>query len=79
MREQELSISLWIGGFLIGAVGILISTVGGILVYVFSRHRDDNDSDHENFKIKLEEHDEEITVLKTEHNLFRGGCKNERS
>lgn len=84
MGEKGLQIALWIGGFMLAIIGTLIVFAWGSIVYIFSRHRDDNDSDHgefreiaEQFRKVVTKHDKEIVELKTEHNIFKGKCRNE--
>lgn len=77
MREHELSITLWLGGFMLSAIGILIAGFGSIVVYIFSRHREDNDCEHEEFRTTTSNLEREIIELKTEHNIFKGKCMHE--
>jgi len=79
MEEKGLSVTLvvWIGGFLLTIIGTLIIFAWGSIVYIFSRHRDDNDSEHEYYDKIILEHEQELVKLRTEHNIFRGRCQNE--
>ena len=77
MGEQELSFTLWIGGFLLTIIGTLIVFAWGSIVYIFSRHRDDNDSEHDELYEIIHRHETDLTELKTEHKIYRGKCSHE--
>ena len=50
MQDKELSVVLWTWGILFGVIGTLVAFGGGLLGYVFTRHRQDNDCDHTEIK-----------------------------
>jgi len=69
MSEKELSLVLWIGGFMLTAIGSLIVLSWGSIVYIFTKYREDNDCEHDDFKMMQEKHDDKI------HEISEDLCK----
>lgn len=63
MQDKELSVVLWSWGFLFSIIGTLVAFGGGLLGYVFTRHRADNDCDHTEIKESIKNLSESIVKL----------------
>jgi len=69
MSEKELSLVVWSWGILFGAIGSLILICGSIFMLLLQRYREYNNSEHNNFKMIHEKHDDKI------HEMSEDLCK----
>ena len=77
MQEREFTYLCQVAGWVTGFIGALFIFSGGLVGYIFTRHRDDNDSEHKmminDYKALTEDVESlkiELTVLKTQRDAI---------
>lgn len=67
MQEREFTSLCLVAGWITGIVGFLIVFSGGLIGYIFSRHRIDNHSEHCEMKTDISDLKHNLIVLMTQH------------
>lgn len=80
MSDKELSVVIWVGGFMLTIIGGLASLCGSIFMLLLRRDRICNSNEHDEFKMidqklfdKIEDMNETLNILKGEHNARKCG------